>query len=190
MVPRTLLMKSGLVSLNTAIQVNTAHPKITMNSARPMTNLSKSAHSTVKWPIPQEYNLKSNFNQRVNTVKDKKFNTARPKEVVNGARPKGVVNAVKGNKEDESIEVDEVVNIKEYKSHPLEQVIENLNQRTYLAFRGNAHDLGSFGEETEKTTDIHQHFSRLCSQDARDAVTIHPMTMSQESMTASARTIV
>ncbi|GKB98114.1 hypothetical protein Tco_0984251 [Tanacetum coccineum] len=34
------------------------------------------------------------------------------------------------NMEDESMEVDEVVNIKESKSHPLEQVIGNLNQRT------------------------------------------------------------
>ncbi|GKD74019.1 hypothetical protein Tco_1332301 [Tanacetum coccineum] len=33
-------------------------------------------------------------------------------------------------KEDESIEVDEVVNIKESKNHPLDQVIGNLNQRT------------------------------------------------------------
>ncbi|GJR75912.1 putative ribonuclease H-like domain-containing protein, partial [Tanacetum coccineum] len=68
MVPRAVLMKSGLVSLNTARLVNTAQPKITMNSARPMTNLSKLAHSTIK-----------------------------PKEVVNAARPKVVVNAVKGN---------------------------------------------------------------------------------------------
>nr|GEX08033.1 retrovirus-related Pol polyprotein from transposon TNT 1-94 [Tanacetum cinerariifolium] len=34
------------------------------------------------------------------------------------------------NEEDESIEVDEVVNIKESKNHPLDKVIENLNQRT------------------------------------------------------------
>ncbi|GJW46030.1 retrovirus-related pol polyprotein from transposon TNT 1-94 [Tanacetum coccineum] len=34
------------------------------------------------------------------------------------------------NDEDESIEVDEVVNIKESKNHPLDQVIGNLNQRT------------------------------------------------------------
>ncbi|GKC81255.1 hypothetical protein Tco_1136972 [Tanacetum coccineum] len=34
------------------------------------------------------------------------------------------------NEEDESIEVDEVVNIKESKNHPLDQVIGNLNQRT------------------------------------------------------------
>ncbi|GJV96673.1 hypothetical protein Tco_0071837 [Tanacetum coccineum] len=34
------------------------------------------------------------------------------------------------NEEDESIEVDEVANIKESKNHPLDQVIGNLNQRT------------------------------------------------------------
>ncbi|GJV04993.1 hypothetical protein Tco_1338562 [Tanacetum coccineum] len=34
------------------------------------------------------------------------------------------------NKEDESIEVDEIINIKESKNHPLDQVIGNLNQRT------------------------------------------------------------
>ncbi|GJU29555.1 hypothetical protein Tco_1173144 [Tanacetum coccineum] len=34
------------------------------------------------------------------------------------------------NIEDESVEVDEVVNIKESKNHPLKQVIGNLNQRT------------------------------------------------------------
>ncbi|GJT60148.1 putative ribonuclease H-like domain-containing protein [Tanacetum coccineum] len=98
MVPKAVLMRSGLVSLTTARPVNTAQPKTTVNSARPMTNLSKSAHSTVKWPIHKNTTFKnSNFNQRVNTVKDKKFNTARPKEVVNAARPKAVVNAVKGN---------------------------------------------------------------------------------------------
>ncbi|GJW95445.1 putative ribonuclease H-like domain-containing protein [Tanacetum coccineum] len=40
MVPRAVLMKSGLVSVNTARQVNTAYLKIIVNSARPMTNLS------------------------------------------------------------------------------------------------------------------------------------------------------
>ncbi|GKD16213.1 hypothetical protein Tco_1205371 [Tanacetum coccineum] len=32
--------------------------------------------------------------------------------------------------EDETLEVDEIVNIKESKNHPLENVIGNLNQRT------------------------------------------------------------
>ncbi|GJW88517.1 ribonuclease H-like domain-containing protein [Tanacetum coccineum] len=98
MVPREVLMKYGQVSLNTARQVNTAHPKITMNSARPVTNLSKTTHSTVKRPIHKNTAFKnSNFNQRVNTVKDKNINAARPKVVVNVVRPKAVVNDVKGN---------------------------------------------------------------------------------------------
>ncbi|GJS47037.1 reverse transcriptase domain-containing protein [Tanacetum coccineum] len=98
MVPRAVLMKSSLVSVNTVRQVNIAHLKITVNSAKPMINLSKSAHSTVKWLIHKNTSFKNNnFNQRVNTVKDKKFNTARLKEVVNAARPKAVVNDVKGN---------------------------------------------------------------------------------------------
>ncbi|GJU77531.1 putative ribonuclease H-like domain-containing protein [Tanacetum coccineum] len=87
MVPRAVLMKSGQVSLNTARQVNTAHLKIIVDSARPMTNLSKLVHSTVKWPIHKNTSFKNyNFNQRVNTVKDKKFNTARPKAVVNAVK--------------------------------------------------------------------------------------------------------
>nr|GEW68708.1 Gag-Pol polyprotein [Tanacetum cinerariifolium] len=45
------------------------------------------------------------------------------------------------NEEDKSIEVDEVVNIKESKNHPLDQVIGNLNQRT---LRSQAQDHGNF----------------------------------------------
>ncbi|GKA10392.1 ribonuclease H-like domain-containing protein, partial [Tanacetum coccineum] len=112
MVPRAVLMKSGLVSVNTARQnisktavlvntarqVNAAHSKTTVNAARPMSYLSKTAHSTVKRPIHKNAAFKnSNFNQRVNTVKDNNVNTVRPKAVVNAARPKAVVNAVKGN---------------------------------------------------------------------------------------------
>ncbi|GJQ92909.1 ribonuclease H-like domain-containing protein [Tanacetum coccineum] len=104
---RAVLMKSGLVSVNTARQVNAAHTKTTVNAARPMSYLSKIAHSTVKRPIHKNTTFKNiNFNQRVNTVKDKNVNTIRPKAVVNAAkpkavvnvaRPKAVVNAVKGN---------------------------------------------------------------------------------------------
>ncbi|GJW46214.1 uncharacterized mitochondrial protein-like protein [Tanacetum coccineum] len=98
MVPRVVLMKSGLVSVKTARQVNAAHTKTTINAARPMSYLSKTAHSTVNMPIHKNTTFKnSNFNHRVNTVKDKNVNTIRPKAVVNAARPKAVVNAVKGN---------------------------------------------------------------------------------------------
>ncbi|GJV50738.1 hypothetical protein Tco_1446479 [Tanacetum coccineum] len=64
-----------------------------MNAARPMSYLSKTAHSTVKRPIHKNTAFKnSNFNQRVNTVKDKNVNTVRPKAVVNAAKPKAVGN--------------------------------------------------------------------------------------------------
>ncbi|GJX69478.1 putative ribonuclease H-like domain-containing protein [Tanacetum coccineum] len=48
MVLRAVLMKSGLVSVNTARQVNAAHSKTTVNAARPMSYLSKTAHSTIE----------------------------------------------------------------------------------------------------------------------------------------------
>ncbi|GJR48000.1 zinc finger, CCHC-type containing protein [Tanacetum coccineum] len=62
----------------------------------------------------------------------------------------------------------------------------------YSAFGGNTRDLGSFGEETDKTTDLHQHLSRIstqkletASQITRDAVTTHTKTASQDLKTAS-----
>ncbi|GKA26973.1 ribonuclease H-like domain-containing protein [Tanacetum coccineum] len=98
MVPKAVLMRSGLVSLTTARPVNTAQPRTTVNSARPMTNVFNKAHSTVRRPINKNTTFKnSNFNQRVNTVNNKNVNAARPKAVVNAARPKAVLNAVKGN---------------------------------------------------------------------------------------------
>ncbi|GJV26629.1 putative ribonuclease H-like domain-containing protein [Tanacetum coccineum] len=97
MVPKAVLMRSGLVSLTNARPVNTALPRITVNSASPMTNVFNKAHSTVKRPINKNTTFKnSNFNQRVNTVKDKNVNAARPKAVVNVVRPKAVLNAIKG----------------------------------------------------------------------------------------------
>ncbi|GJU54658.1 putative ribonuclease H-like domain-containing protein [Tanacetum coccineum] len=89
LVPRAVLMKSGLVSVNTARQINTAHSKTIVNAARPMSYLSKTTHSTIKRPINKNTTFKnSNINQRVNIVRGKEVNTA---------RPKAVVNAVKGN---------------------------------------------------------------------------------------------
>nr|GEZ56876.1 retrotransposon Orf1 [Tanacetum cinerariifolium] len=87
MVPRAVLMKSGLVSVNTARPVNTAHLKTTVNAARSMSYLSKTAHSTVEMPIHKNTTFtKSNINQMVNMVKGKDVNTARPKAVVNAAK--------------------------------------------------------------------------------------------------------
>ncbi|GJW52843.1 hypothetical protein Tco_0096928 [Tanacetum coccineum] len=89
MVPKAVLMRSGLVSFTTARPVNTAQPKSTVNSARPMKNIFNKAHSTIRRPINNKKVTKnSNFNQRVNTVSGKNVNTA---------KPKAVLNAVKGN---------------------------------------------------------------------------------------------
>ncbi|GJQ89195.1 hypothetical protein Tco_0000334 [Tanacetum coccineum] len=98
MVPKAVLMRSGLVSLTTARPVNIAQPKTTVNSTRPMTNVFNKAHSTVRRPINNKIETKnSNFNKRANNVSGKNVNTARPKEVVNAARLKAVLNDVKGN---------------------------------------------------------------------------------------------
>ncbi|GKC03198.1 hypothetical protein Tco_0994808 [Tanacetum coccineum] len=53
MVPRAVLIKTGLRSLNTARLVNTAHPKTIVYSARPLSHFSKSAQSTGTCPISQ-----------------------------------------------------------------------------------------------------------------------------------------
>ncbi|GJT01960.1 hypothetical protein Tco_0823129 [Tanacetum coccineum] len=62
----------------------------------------------------------------------------------------------------------------------------------WKAFGGNTRDLGSFGEETDKTTNLHQHLSRIstqkletASQITHDAVTTHLKTASQDLQTAS-----
>ncbi|GKB32017.1 hypothetical protein Tco_0871418 [Tanacetum coccineum] len=82
MVPRAVLMKTGLKTFNTARTVNTAHPKSTVFSAKPISCFSKTAQSTA---------------QAVNTARPQAVNTVRPK-IVKIARPNSaVVNAVKVN---------------------------------------------------------------------------------------------
>ncbi|GKD24584.1 hypothetical protein Tco_1230798 [Tanacetum coccineum] len=84
LVPRAVLMKSGLVSINTARQniskaavlvntarqVNAAHSKTIVNAARPMLYLSKTAHSTVKRPIHKNTHLKTSQKPRKPKRKD------------------------------------------------------------------------------------------------------------------------
>ncbi|GKD95954.1 hypothetical protein Tco_1379851, partial [Tanacetum coccineum] len=62
----------------------------------------------------------------------------------------------------------------------------------WKAFGRNTLDLGSFGKETDKTTNLHQHLLRIftqkletASQITRDAVTTHLKTASQYLQTAS-----
>nr|GEY72141.1 hypothetical protein [Tanacetum cinerariifolium] len=83
------------ILVNTARQVSTAHPKSTVNVARKMSHLSKTAHSTVKRPLHKKIAFNnSNINRRVNTVRSKTVNTARPKAVVNVVQS-NIVNDVK-----------------------------------------------------------------------------------------------
>ncbi|GKF03471.1 hypothetical protein Tco_0030394 [Tanacetum coccineum] len=51
MSPKAVLLKTGLTPLNTVRQVNTAHPKTAVHSAKSKTHFSKQAQSTAKRPF-------------------------------------------------------------------------------------------------------------------------------------------
>ncbi|GJR98179.1 putative ribonuclease H-like domain-containing protein [Tanacetum coccineum] len=103
LVPRLVLMKSGLkilnttgqnslraaVSVNTARPINIAYPRPTVNCARSASNVFNRAHSHVRRPFNKfTTNKNSNFNERVNTVRGN----------VTTVGPKAVVSDNKGNK--------------------------------------------------------------------------------------------
>ncbi|GJZ11698.1 ribonuclease H-like domain-containing protein, partial [Tanacetum coccineum] len=112
MVPRAVLMKTGLKTFNTAKTVNTAHPKSTVFSAKSMSCFPKIAQSTVRRPFQSKTTLSNKrFRHKVNTAKTQSVNIARPQEV-NTARPKTikttrpnstVVNAVRGKPQQDDI---------------------------------------------------------------------------------------
>ncbi|GJX45861.1 hypothetical protein Tco_0262537 [Tanacetum coccineum] len=90
MVPRIVLTRSGLISLNSTRPVNIVQPRIEVNNAGPMKNVINNAYSTARRPFNKITTANnSTFNKRVNTVKGTRVNTA---------RPKAVLSAVKGNK--------------------------------------------------------------------------------------------
>ncbi|GJV75903.1 hypothetical protein Tco_1507487 [Tanacetum coccineum] len=107
MVPRIVLTRSGLISVNAARPVNTVQSRTTVNNTGPMKNVINNAYSTTRRPFNKITAANnSNFTKKVNTVKGTRVNTVRPKLVVNTAKPKAVVNtarpklvfsAVKGN---------------------------------------------------------------------------------------------
>ncbi|GJT08204.1 hypothetical protein Tco_0842666 [Tanacetum coccineum] len=51
MVPRTVLTRSGLISLNTSRPINTVQPRTTMNNVGPMKNVIHNAYSTTRRPF-------------------------------------------------------------------------------------------------------------------------------------------
>nr|GEV96423.1 hypothetical protein [Tanacetum cinerariifolium] len=97
MAPRAVLMKTCLRPLNTARLVNTAHPKTTIYSARPISHFSKSAQSTIKKPYQIRTALTNKiFSQNVNTAKGK-FYTARPNLAIVNVVRENRVNVVKAS---------------------------------------------------------------------------------------------
>ncbi|GJW85072.1 ribonuclease H-like domain-containing protein [Tanacetum coccineum] len=90
MVPKKILTRSGPISLNTARPVNTVQPRTIVNNAIPMKNVINNIYSTARRPFNKITAANnSNFTKKVNTVKETRVNTA---------RPKAVLSAVKGNK--------------------------------------------------------------------------------------------
>ncbi|GKB13087.1 hypothetical protein Tco_0847010 [Tanacetum coccineum] len=76
--------------VNTARPVNTVQPRTTVNNAGPIKNVINNAYSTARRPFNKITAANnSNFTKKVNTVKDTRVNTARPKTVLS---------VVKGNK--------------------------------------------------------------------------------------------
>nr|GEX23005.1 hypothetical protein [Tanacetum cinerariifolium] len=77
-------ISKAAVTLNTARPVNTAQPKTAVNNAGPIKNIINDAYSTARRHIHNKTASKnSKINQKVNTVRAKKVNTARPKAVLN-----------------------------------------------------------------------------------------------------------
>ncbi|GJV28046.1 putative ribonuclease H-like domain-containing protein, partial [Tanacetum coccineum] len=100
MVPRAVLMKTGLKPFNTARTVNTAHPKSIVFSAKPMSCFPKIAQSTVRRPFQTKTTLSNKrFTQAVNTARPQAVNTARPKTVKTARPNSAVVNVVRVNQE-------------------------------------------------------------------------------------------
>ncbi|GKE98011.1 hypothetical protein Tco_0021362 [Tanacetum coccineum] len=96
MVPRIVLTRSGLISLNTARPVNTVQPRTTVNNAGPMKNVIYNAYLTARRPFNKiRATNNSNFTKRVNTVNGIRVNTTRPKAVLSAVKRNtgNVVNA-------------------------------------------------------------------------------------------------
>ncbi|GJX35343.1 putative ribonuclease H-like domain-containing protein [Tanacetum coccineum] len=87
MVSRTVLTRSGPISLNTARPVNSVQPRTAVNNVRPMKNVINNAYSTARRPFNKITAANnSNFTKKVNTVKGTKVNTARPKAVISAVK--------------------------------------------------------------------------------------------------------
>nr|GEV48674.1 hypothetical protein [Tanacetum cinerariifolium] len=68
---------------------------------------SNDEDESVSQPKIEKKTVKSSVAKRVNTIRNKHVNTARPKAVVNTAKPKAVLNAVKDNKGNPQLDLQE-----------------------------------------------------------------------------------
>ncbi|GJT07460.1 putative ribonuclease H-like domain-containing protein [Tanacetum coccineum] len=90
MVLRTVLTRSGPISINVVRPVNTVQSRTAVNNAGPIKNVVNNAYSTARRPFNKITAANnSNFTKKVNVVKGIRVNTA---------RPKAIISAVKGNK--------------------------------------------------------------------------------------------
>ncbi|GJX24824.1 ribonuclease H-like domain-containing protein [Tanacetum coccineum] len=97
MVPRTVLTRSGPISLNTAKPVNNVPSRTTVNNSGPLKNVINNAYSIAIRTFNKITTANnSNFTKKVNTIKGTRVNTARPKAVLSAVKEnKG--NAVKAS---------------------------------------------------------------------------------------------
>ncbi|GJV05972.1 putative ribonuclease H-like domain-containing protein [Tanacetum coccineum] len=87
MVPRTVLTRSGPISLNTARPINIVQSRTVVNNVGPIKNVINNAYSTTRRPFNKITAANnSNFTKKVNTVKGTRVNTARPKAVLSAVK--------------------------------------------------------------------------------------------------------
>ncbi|GJR83583.1 putative ribonuclease H-like domain-containing protein [Tanacetum coccineum] len=98
MTPRAVLLKTGLIPLNTVRPINTAHPKLAVHSAKSMSHFSKQAQSTDQRPFYKKTALTSRYvNQKLNTAM-RHYHTERPRAVNTARSYTTPVNAVREKK--------------------------------------------------------------------------------------------
>ncbi|GJW47946.1 putative ribonuclease H-like domain-containing protein [Tanacetum coccineum] len=186
MVPRAVLMKSGLVSINTArqniskttlsvntaIQVNIAHSKTTVNAARPMSYLSKITYATVKRPIYKNTSSKNKKEDDVNSTNNVNVASTNEVNAVDGKtsiellfdpnmpalEDYSIFDFLRNDEDDgamadmnnldTTIQVSPISTTKIHKDHPLDQVIGDLQSATQT--RKMSNNLKEHGFEESK----------------------------------------
>ncbi|GJV30370.1 putative ribonuclease H-like domain-containing protein, partial [Tanacetum coccineum] len=118
MVLRTVLTRSGPISVNDARPVNIVQSRTLVNNTRPMKNIINNAYSTTKRPFNKiAATNNSNFTKKVNTVKETRVNTARPKAVISAVN--GIENLI-----DLNMKVIRCDNGNEFKNKVMNQFFE------------------------------------------------------------------